>query len=286
MLHSRRWLVPAAIVLVLALAFPGLRGLAPPRAPLHVSFGRGSTVVLVHGLGSASEHWLPMARALARRHRVVLVELPGHGTSEMPQPFSLERAVESLDAALAAESHGPVVLVGHSVGGLVAAAEALDHPGRVRGLVLVETALKPQVEGADREAMLAALDHGYQPLLRAVYTAFGRDSAQGAALYAEAAAQDSTSMKRWIRLALTADLSARASALEAPVLAVLAARTWPDSESWTDEARELGLERVGRIQPLRLQGCGHFVMIDRPRDLASAIERFIERIDVELIAAR
>ena len=239
------------------------------------AFGHGSTVVLVHGLGSRPGHWLPTARLLARHHRVVLVELPGHGVGAMPEPFSLEGATEALDAALRSESDEPVVLVGHSIGGLVAVSEALAHPERVRRLVLVETALRPQVEGNERAQMLQALATDYRGVLRAAYTSFGKDSAQGESLYAWAAGLDSTAIARWIRLAVTSDLSGRAAALRAPVLAVFAERSWPRGEPWPVTSEALGLARVPGLEPMRMADCGHFVMLDHPVELAAAIERFI-----------
>lgn len=279
-----RFLALGVVLAALALALAGPRDVGDSPTAFHTGFGRGPTIVLVHGLGSCARHWLVTARTLARRHHVVLVDLPGHGESSMPAPFSLERAVESLDLALAAEK-GPVVLVGHSVGGLVAAAEALDHPERVRALVLVETALRPQVEGPDRDGLLTALDHDYRALLRSAYLAFGRDSAQGALLYAEVSALDSTMIKPWIRLATTVDLSARAEKLDMPVLAILAERSWPMDEAWNVTSRALGYDRIHRIEPMRLRGCGHFVMLDRPRELAEAIARFTRRLDDQPIVA-
>jgi pimeloyl-ACP methyl ester carboxylesterase len=282
----QRILVSSVILTALALVIAGVRGIAPAQAPVHVSFGRGSTVVLIHGLGSRSDHWLGTARILARDHRVVLVQLPGHGESRMPEPFSLERAVESLDRALGAESREPLILVGHSIGGLVAAAEALDHPDRVRALVLVETALRPQFEPADREAMLDQLEHHYRSLLRTAYLSFGRDSIQGAALYAQAADEDSASMKQWIRLALTADLSRRARDLQVPVLAVLSARTWPENERWSETARELGYTGITVIQGVRVADSGHFVMLDHPDAVAAAIEKFVHWLGTDQVATR
>src|SRR5439155_19261494 len=94
------------------------------------AFGRGPTIVLVHGLGTRPEHWLSTARILARRHRVVMVELPGHGDRELGT-FSLDVATEALDLAIQSADTRSVVLVGHSVGGLVATNEALMHPDRV-----------------------------------------------------------------------------------------------------------------------------------------------------------
>ena len=268
-----RIVVLAALALILLSA----RSLSPPPAPVSGAFGRGPVIALVHGLGSRAEHWLPAARLLARHHRVVLVDLPGHGQSAMPQPFSLERAAQALDLALKREGPQPLVLVGHSLGGLVAAAEACDHPGRVRALVLVETALRPQVDGQERAAVLEALQKDYQGLVRDAYRAFGRDSAQGEALYREVAAMDPAVIKPWIRLAFSADLSARLARLQCPLLVVLAPRSWPEGEPWPVTAAALGYAAAPQVRPVRLEGCGHFVMLDRPATLARLIARFADQ---------
>jgi pimeloyl-ACP methyl ester carboxylesterase len=251
----------------------------PPPAPLAAAFGRGPSIVLLHGLGSSAATWLPTGRILARRHHVVLVDLPGHGASAMPRPFSLERATQALDVALAHASREPVVLVGHSLGGLVAAAEACDHPGRVRALVLIETALRPLAEGKERRAALAALDRDYQGTLRQVYGGFGRDSAQGEALYHQVAALDPAMVKPWIRLAFATDLSAHVARLQCPLLVVLAPRSWPKGEPWVETAAVLGYGAVPRVRAVRVEGCGHFVMLDRPDELARLIARFADAPD-------
>ena len=274
------------ILAVIGIAFVGVRGLAPPRPSASGAFGHGPAIVLVHGLGSRAAHWLPTARLLARGHRVVLVDLPGHGLSEMPEPLTLENAAAALDLALVGQAPVPCILVGHSVGGLVAAVEALDHPERVRGLVLVETALKPQVEGAERAALLGALDRDYRGLLRSVYISFGRDSAQGLALYDEVAKLDPAMMKAWVRLAVTSDLSARARSFTVPVLVVFSARSWPEGEPWGTAAAELGYAGVPRLQSARIGNAGHFVMLDHPDVLARLIERFAAHPEPELVAGR
>ncbi len=284
MLRRPGLFLPAFAVLILALGLIELRGVGAPPTPLHRAFGHGPTVVLVHGLGSRAEHWLPVARKLAREYRVVLVELPGHGSSDMPEPFSLERATQGLLQALAADSRGPVILVGHSVGGLVAVSAALAEPERVRGLVLVETLLEPQMGSTERDAMLQALNDDYQGLLRSAFTAFGRDSAQGLELYREAARVDSVNLKRWIRLALTADLAEPASKLAMPVLAVLAPHSWPPSEAWTVTAAAMGYARIPDVHPVRITDCGHFIMLDRPVELARVIARFAAHPQGEPIA--
>ena len=270
-----RVLAVAALALVLFSA----RILSPPPAPLAAAFGHGPAIVLVRGLGSGTEHWLPTARILARRHRVMFVDLPGQGVSVMPEPFSLERATRALDLVLARASRDPVVLVGQSLGGLVAAAEACAHPGRVRALVLIETALRPQAEGLERRAALAALDRDYRGTLRQVYAASGRDSAQGEALYRQVAALDPAVVKPWLRLGFATDLSARVAQLQCPLLVVLAPRSWPKGEPWVETAAALGFGEVPRVRAVRVDSCGRFVMLDRPAELARLIGRFADAPD-------
>ena len=266
-----RILILTAMLAVIA----AMRSVSPPAPSASAAFGRGPTVVLVHGLGSRDEHWLPAARLLARDHRVVMVDLPGHGASPMPDPFSLDRAAVALDLALEHECGStPCILVGHSIGGLVATAVALEHPERLRGLVLVETALRSQLEGEARDTVLAALDEDYQGLLRTVYVAFGRDSAQGRALYQDVAAMDPAIIKPWVRVALTTDLSESVARLQVPVLAILAERSWPEGEPWDTAAEALGYSLIPHVRGERVAGCGHFVMLDRPATVAQLIAGF------------
>ena len=267
-------LLPAIVLFgALALVFVSARSSRPPAPIASYSMGHGPTIVLVHGLGSRIEHWLPVARKLARTHRVVLAELPGHGESAMTEPLTLERAAAALEGTLARETREPVTLVGHSVGGLVAAKLALDRPRLVRALVLIETSLKPAMDERERLGLLDQLDHDYRGLVEGAYTSFGSDSVQGRRLADEAEAQDPKNLKPWIRLALTADLSAAAGELRLPVVAALSDRTWPRDESWPACAKELGYERIPQVEPVRFEGTGHFVMLDRPTDVARLIAR-------------
>ena len=282
---TRRFALTAVSLAALALLI--LHAPTPPRRTVALgSMGHGPAVVLVHGLGSGAEHWLSVARNLARDHRVVFVELPGHGVAEMPGALTVDGAAEGLDRAIAAECDEPVVLVGHSVGGLVAMAEALRSPQRVRALVLVETALRPQVSDGERDGLLAALDRDYRGTLRANYSAFGRDSVQGAALFASAARLDSVAMRSWIRFAVTADLSGRAAALRMPLLVVLSDRSWPDGQAWAACADTLGYAGSHDVTPVRVPGVGHFIMLDRPALLADLIRRFARGTGAPTLAMR
>ncbi len=270
----RRLMLVAASVTLLLLVVRAAPT-PPPSSSVVGSMGRGPTIVLVHGLGSDANDWLRTARDLARDHRVVLVDLPGHGVTPMATPFSLEQATLVLDRALEEQAaNGPVVLVGHSIGGLVAASEALHAPDRVRALVLVETALAPQSTKAEADTFMAMLDRDWEGTLHSVYLSFGRDSVQGEELWREASQIERVKMREWITVAMTADLTKEAAGLPMPVLAVLTTRSWEPGESWEHAAKALGYAGVPQLKPVRMMHSGHFVMLDEPTALAAEIRSF------------
>jgi pimeloyl-ACP methyl ester carboxylesterase len=112
-----------------------------------VEMGEGPPVVMVHGMlvGSVASWYFTSAAALARTHRVLLYDLRGHGRSERAtsgyDSFTLTQDLEGLLDALGVD--GPVSLVGHSYGALVASRYALRNPGRVKSMALIEMPLPP-----------------------------------------------------------------------------------------------------------------------------------------------
>ena len=100
--------------------------------------GCGKPVVLIHGVGMQSAAWGPQIEALSDTHRVIAVDMPGHGgSSRLPEDAQLPDFVEWLRAALTALDLDRVGIAGHSMGALVAAGYAATYP-----------------EGMDRVALL------------------------------------------------------------------------------------------------------------------------------------
>jgi pimeloyl-ACP methyl ester carboxylesterase len=108
----------------------------------YVEEGHGPATVLIHGLGGFAESWRHNIPELARHSRVIALDLPGFGRSGKPRrqytTAFLARGLDGLFSALGVEQ---VRLVGHSLGGAVAARYALDHPGRVERLALLGAAV-------------------------------------------------------------------------------------------------------------------------------------------------
>ncbi|MFB7723737.1 alpha/beta fold hydrolase [Nocardia sp. NPDC056100] len=99
--------------------------------------GSGSrTCVLVHGLGGCRRHWAATIPALARTHRVIALDLPGFGDSELPRISTIANAVTVIDALRAHCGVDRIDLVGHSMGTLVACEFATRLPHRTHRVVL------------------------------------------------------------------------------------------------------------------------------------------------------
>jgi pimeloyl-ACP methyl ester carboxylesterase len=107
----------------------------------YVEMGAGSPVVLVHGLSGCWQNWLENIPHLAKRHRVIAMDLPGFGESELPQEeISIPGYGRFVDAFLGSIGIEQGALVGNSMGGFIAAETAISHPSRVEKLVLVSAA--------------------------------------------------------------------------------------------------------------------------------------------------
>lgn len=103
--------------------------------------GAGAPIVFLHGLGASTTTWDACMEILADRYEVVAVDLPGHGSSPVPEDpdaFSRDGALDDLDRVLDGLG-APAVLVGHSLGGYFALAHAATRPGVVRGIVVLNT---------------------------------------------------------------------------------------------------------------------------------------------------
>jgi pimeloyl-ACP methyl ester carboxylesterase len=100
--------------------------------------GEGPPVVLLHGLGEFAATWTRVIPALVSSHRVVAPDLPGHGGSRQADGrLDGARMLAWLDELIASTCTAPPVLVGHLLGGTLAARYAARHPATPRGLVLV-----------------------------------------------------------------------------------------------------------------------------------------------------
>jgi pimeloyl-ACP methyl ester carboxylesterase len=103
--------------------------------------GQGPPLVVVHGLGGAAVNFTLLAPLLARRHRVLIPDLPGHGKTEpLERADDLTAYADHVAALAELEGMFPAPLIGYSMGGVIALRLAVSRPKSVTALALVAAA--------------------------------------------------------------------------------------------------------------------------------------------------
>jgi pimeloyl-ACP methyl ester carboxylesterase len=156
---SHGWLIRLLLILVVLIAALAINTLvvdsrtrpAEPRdggsiedaglVPANVKVeGNGPPLVLIHGFGAAIDWWDEVASTLAADHRVIRMDLIGHGGTEAPASgYEIERQAALVKAVLDQLGVDRVTVIGHSMGGEVATALAEADPARIERLVLIDS---------------------------------------------------------------------------------------------------------------------------------------------------
>jgi len=106
-----------------------------------VDIGSGPPVIFIHGLSGCWQNWLEQIPLFARDHRVIAVDLPGFGHSDMPvEPISISGYADAIDELMEKLDIDAARIVGNSMGGFIGAEMAIEHPARIERLVLVAAA--------------------------------------------------------------------------------------------------------------------------------------------------
>src|SRR6478672_12193371 len=145
-------LITQAGVLAVQRAFPAqgrmieVAGAAIHLADIGPRAAAGPPIVMIHGASSNLEAMRqPLGNMLARDHRVILIDRPGHGWSTRARTEDSTPAAQAamIDQALEKLGIGSAIVVVHSWSGALGARMALDYPGRVAGLVMLAPVAYP-----------------------------------------------------------------------------------------------------------------------------------------------
>jgi pimeloyl-ACP methyl ester carboxylesterase len=122
--------------------------------------GKGSVLLLIHGMGGTFENWQEVIEPLARHHTVIAPDLPGHGASAPGGgDYSIGALAANLRDLLVTLDHDRATLVGHSLGGGIAMQMGYQFPEMIERLVLVSSGgLGPEVSPVLRAAALPGAD--------------------------------------------------------------------------------------------------------------------------------
>jgi pimeloyl-ACP methyl ester carboxylesterase len=231
-------------------------------------------LVFVHGAACNRRFWDPQVRRFVSSHRVVAVDLRGHGESDAPlQPYAMRSLTDDVAWTCTQLRIQKPVVIGHSLGGMVALDFASAYPGRVGAIVLIDSLL---LAGDDRAEVVRDLVAGLR----------GSDPGSALRRYFETlfGPYDDPGLKSWILdQALLTQPHVTSSLWEESVL------------SWDDEAAlrtcqvpflyidagtpNADLARASELYPAlmtaRTIGSGHFSPVVVPEQVNAILDRFL-----------
>lgn len=128
--------------------------------------------VFIHGLACDHTFWQPQVDDLKRDHRCLNLDLRGRGAAPATPPFDTTQAADDVAAAMRAYTTGPAIIVGHSLGGLVALLLNDRHPELVLGVVTGDSPIRVHRPGGFDEFVRRISEAGTREGLGALVEGF------------------------------------------------------------------------------------------------------------------
>ena len=241
--------------------------------------GQGPPLVMLHAAGTSGRIWWQHIPRLARRFRVLTIDLPGHGQSPRPkEPLSIEGMSAELNQTLQALNLSQVNLVGLSLGGMVAQVLAVDHPSSVSSLTLCDTTCEigpPQAQILEERAR-AVEEGGMSALVKSTLERWFSPGflANHPDVVAEIeklllAADPMVNAQTWRAIAKL-NVVSRLPNLRVPALVI--------NGSLDTSIPPGGGERLANLLGARLvelQGCAHMAPLEAPEKFTDILESFL-----------
>jgi pimeloyl-ACP methyl ester carboxylesterase len=235
--------------------------------------GGEPAAVFIHGWCCDHTHWRDQIPVFAKSHRVVAIDLPGHGASDKPdRDYTIDNFVDVAAALIKELGLDRPVVVGHSMGGVIVMNLARKHPDLTRGAVIVDAPLVPLPEML-QPVLVQTLDAFKSPAYKEAAGGFVRtqlfNTASPAAMVDETVAGMGKAPQRVVYSAIESTLSSSshiAGPIGVPALFLRAVNLFATG----DQLRE-------RYPGLEVQefDCAHFIQMERPAETNAAIEKFI-----------
>ena len=226
-------------------------------------------LLCLHGLVDRLEIWDRIAKPLSARGRLIRVDQRGHGESDAP-PGPYRREDLAADVVSVIEHFGSTraVLVGHSMGGIVAMTTALAYPERVAGLVLIGTASQSKQKVAEwyERIALAGERDGSAGLAHAIYGEKTRKVVSGDA-------QGIAHVTRALKSLYTDPLTPKLAQIRCPVLLLVG-----EKDPMGPKASVIIAEELPDAQLEVIPDCGHWIHVEQPEAVLKAFDAWVHRV--------
>ena len=243
----------------------------------YVNYGKGrEALVLIHGWTSNLEFWRDQIPDLAKRNRVIAIDLPGHGQSDKPQiTYSMDLFARAIDAVLRDAHVDRAVLVGHSMGTPVVRQFYRKYPQKTLAIVIVDGALRPFGDRKMMEGLIAGFrrpnyKEGGDKMLAAM---------SGPLLSAENQERIKASFLNTPQHVLVSAMEGMADEsiwgsdkINVPVLAIMAKNPFYPADI------EQGYRAIAPSLDFQMwEGVGHFLMMEKSKQFNDAVIAFLDK---------
>jgi abhydrolase domain-containing protein 6 len=249
------------------------------------------TVVMLHGFTGSKENWYPLARRLRGRYRLLIPDLPGWGQSQRIAgadygfPAQSERVARFIDKV--GNAGGGVVLLGHSMGGGIAALTAARYPKDVTRVGLLDAAGVRFADNRFGEQVVAGHNpfgvHDAKTLDRYLATVFFDARARPAAPWPADAIyiahrRGEASFEQGVLDRIGRGSERFLPGEEAAKIRQPALLLWCRQDAVIDaSAMDLYARQIPQARRVLLEGCGHMSVMEKPDAVAQAVTTLIER---------
>ena len=243
----------------------------------YVNYGKGSdALLLIHGWTQNADAWRDNVADFAKRNRVIVIELPGHGQSDKPQvTYSMDYFAHAVDAVMRDAKVKRAVLVGHSMGTPVARQFYRKYPEKTLAIVVVDGSLRP----FGNKAMLDQLIANFRgPKYRdTIDQMFGMMF--GSALSTETQQRIKASAENTPQHVLASAFEGMASPaiwgedkINVPVLAIMAKNPF-----YPPNVEESFRMLAPKMEFQMWDGVGHFIMMEKPKEFNTAVIQWLDQ---------
>ncbi len=227
----------------------------------------------LHGLVDTLDIWKRLAPGLETRGRVTRIDQRGHGQSDAPPgPYSRADLASDVIGVLDAEGIDKTILVGHSMGGIVAMETALIYPDRIAGLVLIGTTseCREKIAGWYERIALAGEREGASGLARAIY---GEKSTKEIAGDAQGIAH----VTRMLKSLYSDPLTPKLGEIQCPAL-----MTVGQKDPMGPRASEIVHAAMpkGRADLLSVPEKGHWLQLEAVDEVVAALDRWLDKFNL------
>ena len=237
------------------------------------STGSGPAIIFVHGWTCDESSWQGQVPAFSKQYRVITLDLPGHGKSDLPKDgkFSMALFARAVEAVRAEANVDRAVFVGHSMGTPVIRTYATMYPSHVAGLVLVDGLVQvagaqpgftpPPMTGAEglkaRENMVRGM---FGPATTPQLQEHILKMMLGTKEATAAGAMTATWDQSWVKN----------DPITVPVLGVYAARPLASREAIT--------RIFPKVEYHEIPGTAHFLMMEKPAEFNQLLSTFLRTV--------